>query len=126
MEDAKPRVVLSDAPQPRVNVDDLTTALGAAEVADAPSRGGSPVSWFALREETARRLRSTGGRPGLEGAEPRKVTLPQDEWDMVRALADSISEPGFRPSAGQVAGILLGHAIRAVTETMPTVTGSRC
>lgn len=126
MQDAKPRVILSDAPKPRVNAEDLAHALGATEVTDAPSRGGSPVTWLALREETARRLRSTGGRPGLEGAEPRKVTLPQDEWDMVRALADSISEPGFRPSAGQVAGILLGRAIRAVTETMPaTVTGSR-
>jgi hypothetical protein len=72
----------------------------------------------------AARLRSTGGRPSIEGADPRKVVLPQDEWDMVRSLTDSISEPGFRPSVGQVAGVLLGQKIRDVLATKPT--GSRC
>jgi hypothetical protein len=113
-----PRVVLADAPKPRVATADIATALGAADVTGAPAQGGSPVSWYAIRAEVANRLRSTGGRPGLPGAEPRKVTLTREEWEMVRDLADAIAQPGFRPSAGQVAGVLLGRAIRSARASL--------
>jgi uncharacterized protein YbjT (DUF2867 family) len=122
MDEEKPRLVLIEDTKDRVDAANLADALGAAEVADAPSGGRSPLTWFLLRDEMASRLRSTGGRPGIEGAEPRKVSLPQAEWDLVRELADSISEPGFRPSAGQVAGVLLGQTIRDVVATKPTGT----
>lgn len=126
MEDTKLRVTLIDDTKDRVDTTVLADALGATEVTDAPSGGGSPLTWFLLRDEMAARLRSTGGRPGIEGAEPRKVILPREEWDMVRSLTDSISEPGFRPSVGQVAGVLLGQKIRDVLATRPgTATGTR-
>jgi hypothetical protein len=100
------RVILTGETKPRVGL------------ADAPGQGGSPVSFHAIRAEVANRLRSTGGRPGLPGAEPRKVTLTQEEWGMVRDLADAIARPGFRPSAGQVAGVLLGRAIRSARASL--------
>jgi hypothetical protein len=118
----KRRLMVTDTPKRRVNVADLAAALGASEVVPAPAAGGSPASWFAMREEVARRLRSTGGRPGLPDAEPRKVTLTQGEWDMVKQLTDTIAEPGFRPSAGQVAGVLLGQAIRSAHASLPAET----
>jgi hypothetical protein len=122
----KRRVLLTDTTKRRVNVADLAAALGASEVVPAPASGGSPVAWFAVREEVARRLRSTGGRPGLPDAEPRKVTLTQEEWDMVREVTDTMAEPGFRPSAGQVAGVLLGQAIRSAHASLPgTATRTR-
>jgi hypothetical protein len=114
----KPLVALADATKPRTDTADIAAALGASEVLDAPAQGGSPISWYAIRAEVADRLRSTGGRPGLPGAEPRKVTLTQEEWDMVRDLADAIAQPGFRPSAGQVAGVLLGRAIRSARASL--------
>ncbi len=114
----KPRVALADAPTQPALAADIATALGASEVAGAPAHGGSPISWYAIRAEVADRLRSTGGRPGLPGAEPRKVTLTQEEWDMVRDLTDAIARPGFRPSAGQVAGVLLGRAIRSACASL--------
>ena len=46
------------------------------------------------------------------------MTLTQEEWEMVRDLADAIAEPGFRPSAGQVAGVLLGRAIRSARASL--------
>ncbi len=115
---AKPLVILTDAPKPRAGNADIPAALGAAETASAPAQGGSPLSWYAIRSEVAGRLRSTGGRPGLPGAEPRKVTLTREEWDMVRDLAEAIAAPGFRPSAGQVAGVLLGRAIRSARASL--------
>jgi hypothetical protein len=121
-DEPKRRVVVTDTAKRRVNVADLTIALGAGDVSPVPAAGGSPVSWFAARQEVAKRLRSTGGRPGLPDAEPRKVTLTDEEWDMAKQLAETMAEPGFRPSVGQVAGILLGQAIRAAHASMPPVT----
>ena len=121
-DEPKRRVLLTDPTKRRVNVADLAAALGASDVSSAPAAGGSPVSWFAAREEVAKRLRSTGGRPGLPDAEPRKVTLTDEEWDMAKQLAGNMAEPGFRPSVGQVAGVLLGQAIRSAYASMPTVT----
>lgn len=118
-DEPKRRVLLTDTTKRRVNVADLATALGAGDVSPAAAAGGSPVSWFAAREEVAKRLRSTGGRPGLPDAEPRKVTLTDAEWDMVKQLTETMAEPGFRPSAGQVAGVLLGQAIRSAHASMP-------
>ena len=63
-DDPKRRVRLTDPPKPLVDIADLASALGAAEVAPAPAIGSSPVSWLAVRQEVARRLHSTGGRPG--------------------------------------------------------------
>lgn len=117
-EDTKPRVVLEDAPKPRVDEVGLARALGASVALPSPPRGGSPVTWYGVREEVARRLKSNGGRPGLPGAEPRKVTLTEEDWRMARELADAMSGPGFRPSAGQVAGVLLGRALRDAKDSL--------
>nr|WP_294553171.1 hypothetical protein [uncultured Rhodopila sp.] len=97
----KPLVALADAAKPRIDAADIAAALGASEVIDAPAQGGSPISWYAIRAEVANRLRSPGGRPGLPGAEPRKVTLTPEEWEMVRDLADAIARPGFGPPPGR-------------------------
>lgn len=119
-DETKPRLLLTDVTKRRVTDADLAKAFGASEVVPAPASGGSPVAWFALRQEIANRLRSTGGRPGLPDAEPRKVTLTHEEWDMVKQLTETITEPGFSPSAGQVAGVLLGHAVRTAHASLPT------
>jgi hypothetical protein len=56
-----------------------------------------------------KRLRSTGGRPALEGATERfKVPLgPTDIRDLEKILAHLESETGMRPSLSQIAGIIL-------------------
>ena len=120
IEETKRRSVLTGIPKQRVNVSDLAAAFGAVEATAAPGAGGSPVSWFAVRDEVAKRLRSTGGRPRLPDAEPRKVTLTDEEWDMVKQLTDAMADSGFRPSAGQVAGVLLGQAIRSAHASLPS------
>lgn len=86
-------------------------------VVPSPSRGGY-VTWYGVREEVARRLKSKGGRPGLPGSEPRKVPLTEEDWRIVRELADAMSEPGFHPSAGQIAGVLLGRAVREAKDSL--------
>jgi hypothetical protein len=111
-DDTMAPVVLTDNTVSPValDADGIAHAIGADHTEPSPP-GGSPVTWHAVREEAARRLRSTGGRPGLPGGELRKVAVTDQDWRMVRDLAESIAEPGFHPSAGQVAGVLLSHAL---------------
>jgi len=120
-DDTVPPVILTDDTVPPValDADSIAHAIGADRTEPSPPGGGSPVTWYAVREEAARRLRSTGGRPGLPGGELRKVAVTDQDWRMVRDLADSIAEPGFHPSAGQVAGVLLSHALHEAHRSLP-------
>jgi hypothetical protein len=103
----KRRVLLKDASIRHASVANLDEELGAALVGNIASKGGSPLSFVSLREEAHSRLRSTGGRPGLEGVERKKIPLTHEDWERVEQVAYNIAEPGFKPSPGQVASIML-------------------
>lgn len=109
----KRRVVLTDSPVRRVSGERVTTRLGAKEIGRLPPIG-SPLTFLAVREEMYRRLRSSGGRPGLEGTEQRKIPIANEDWRIAERLAQEISETGFHPSAGQVMSAVLSLAMRQV------------
>jgi hypothetical protein len=90
----------------------LTDQRGTGEDVTAPAHDGSPVSFAAIREELARSRRSRGGRPGLVDADRKKIPVTDEVWHVVEKIAGRLAEPGFRPSAGQVAGVLLNIAAR--------------
>lgn len=106
------RINITASPTRRVSADAVAKGLGAEIVGPAPAQGKSPASFLAVREEAFHRLRSTGGRPGLEGAERKKIPLLNKDWRAIEKVASHISEPGFHPSAGQVASILLTLVLR--------------
>lgn len=99
----------------RVEPEQIAAALGAEE---APARLGAalaPVTLFAVREELVKRLQSSGGRPALEGATRRaKIPLNDAEWFQLEDLAAAVASPGFAPSAGQVASVLLSLALHTI------------
>jgi hypothetical protein len=69
---------------------------------------GSPISQFQLRAVLIERLRSSGGRPALEGATRRvKIPVTENQWRALEELAASLTESGFAPSPGQVASVLI-------------------
>ncbi len=96
----------------------LAEQPGAADDIAAPAHGGSPVSFVAIREELARSRRSSGGRPGLVDTDRKKIPVTDEVWRAVEKIAGDLAEPGFRPSAGQVAGVLLNIAARELTPAM--------
>ncbi len=112
------RIVFKDASARRVPTAGLGDRLGAEVVGGAPTRSGAPLSRAALREEVFHRLRSTGGRPGLEGTERKKIPLTAGDWERIERVAHDIAEPGFRPSPMQVASIVLSLALRRMDEPM--------
>jgi hypothetical protein len=100
---------------PRVEPARVQEALGADASAERLEEALAPVTLFALREELVKRLQSSGGRPALAGATRRaKIPLNDEEWLQLEELAAAVSSPGFAPSAGQVASVLLTLSLHSV------------
>src|SRR5262245_599762 len=101
--------------QPRVEPQQVASALGAEPAAERLDEVLAPITLFALRQELVNRLQSSGGRPGLSGVTRRaKIPLGDKEWLDLEELAAAISSPGFTPSAGQVASVLLSLSVQVV------------
>jgi hypothetical protein len=97
---------------PRIDPAIVAEALGAEATDITPGRRGSPVFSFQVRTELLNRLRSSGGRPALEGATRRvKIPVTESQWQELEDLAASFTDLGFVPSAGQVASVLLSLSI---------------
>lgn len=87
---------------------DLGEAFGGVFAGQLSRRQASPVALLAVRSELARFLRSTGGRPSLEGAARRqKIPMADADWDRLQDLAAKVSGTGLRATAGQVASVIL-------------------
>jgi len=100
----------------RVDPDVVAEALGAEQTCTPLGRTGSPVSSFQIRAELLNRLRSSGGRPALEGATRRvKIPVTEEQWNELEDLAASFKDLGFVPSAGQVASVLISLSLPAAT-----------
>jgi hypothetical protein len=78
--------------------------------------GASPEALLQVREELAKRLRSSGGRPSLVGAERRtKVPLSNRQIAAIEKIASTLSQEGnMHPSFGQVASVLIDVALTKV------------
>ena len=86
----------------------VAKALGADQIVSRGNVHGGPVSLHALRRELESRVRSTGGRPALEGATKiQKIPLKPEDWSRLKGLADQLSQQGVSATAGQVASIMV-------------------
>jgi len=70
-----------------VGSDAVAKALG-AEAVPREEVHGAPISLHALRRQLEIRVRSTGGRPSLEGATKiQKIPLKPEDWSRLEELA---------------------------------------
>ncbi len=110
--------------QARVSSDVVAQALGGTPAGRALGESLDPVTLMALRQELVARLASSGGRPGFTDTSRRaKIPLSDADWGALERLAAGLEIPGFKPSAGQVASVLLKLSIRAV-ETHKSTTSA--
>lgn len=101
---------------PSVNKAMVADALGAEDSSEIVSAvKGSPPALLALRQALLERLRSRGGRQGLEGATRRqKIPLSEEDWEHLQKLAEVNQREGVSATAEQVAGVLLHQALEAL------------
>ena len=112
--------------EPRIDPRQLAAALGAEPVPEAQDAAGSPLAAMAVRQEMARRLQSSGGRPALEGTTRRaKIPLSDEEWQQLETIAAAIACAGCAPTAGQVASVLLNLALRSVLADLTAKTPAK-
>lgn len=91
-----------------VGPDVIAKALGADEVVSKENVHGAPISLYALRRELETRVRSTGGRPSLEGATKiQKIPLKPEDWSRLEELAARLSRQGVSATASQVASVMV-------------------
>ena len=91
-----------------VGLDAIAKALGAQEVVSRENVHGAPISLHVLRRELETGVRSTGGRPALEGATKiRKIPLRPEDWSRLEELAARLSRQGVSATAGQVASVMV-------------------
>jgi len=96
----------------RVNSNTIARALGAEETKVEITTRRGPISLFSLRQFLVDRLRSTGGRPRLEGTggKRNKIPLFTEDWEKLEELAKYYRETeGINVSSGQIASALI-HA----------------
>jgi hypothetical protein len=106
----------------RIDPAAVAEKLAATKIGVAELRGGA-AALFALRDELARRIRSTGGRPCLDGTERRqKIPLSEEDWTALAELAAGLSDKELRPTAGQVASVLLHHALEDIVDDVALKT----
>ena len=98
-----------------VNPEAIAKALG-AEIVPREKVRGTQISQHALRQELQTRVRSTGGRPALDGATKiQKIPLKPEDWSRLEALADELSRQGVPATAGQVASVIVHSQLERLT-----------
>lgn len=98
-----------------IAVDDVVEAFGGQRLGPVFGNVEDPGMLLAVRDELMRRLRSTGGRPGLSGTLPQRVQVSAVDWQKIVAIADHIEVGRHKPSPAQVASILVHLALERVT-----------
>jgi hypothetical protein len=99
--------------------EEIAKALG-AEIVPKEHVHGAPMALHVLRQELESRVRSTGGRPALEGATKiQKIPLKPEDWSRLEELADELSRQGVSATAGQVASVMLHSQLEQLAPLAP-------
>ncbi len=98
-----------------VRPEEIAKALGAAEIISGGGVHGAPISLHVLRRELESRVRSTGGRPALEGATKiQKIPLKPEDWSRLEELANELARQGVSATAGQVASVIVHSQLKRI------------
>jgi len=93
----------------------IAKALGVEKAVSRENVLGAPISLHALRLALESRVRSTGGRPALEGATKiQKIPLKPEDWSRLEELAAQLSQEGVSATAGQVASVMVHSQLQLI------------
>lgn len=76
------------------------------------SRG---LDLFAIRDAMEKMLRSTGGRPALQGTTAQaKIPRISEDWNRLQEIALAANHLRHKPSTGQIAAVVLHLALERI------------
>ena len=91
----------------------VASAFGATLIGETQDKDSAIWTLSYIGQQLAGRLRSTGGRPALEGAGPkRKIPVDDHDWQRIK----EISSVYKKVAPSQIASILLHSALEKITE----------
>jgi hypothetical protein len=94
------------------STDDSGVDGGRLAPTDARASATTSTPLLSLRQKLAAGLKSTGGRPALEGADRRqKIPMADADWVAVEQIARAFQAEGVHATPGQVAAQLLHDAV---------------
>jgi hypothetical protein len=110
------RIEVKGSALPRIEPAELAAALNAEPCGEIHANGLDTLALGELGHELLKRLRSTGGRPALEGTTERcKVPLtPDDIAKLEQIITVMEAETGKRPALGQIASVILSAHLKAL------------
>jgi hypothetical protein len=107
---AKPKEIkVADQSKRRIEPEELAAALG-ANPSGAPCQSDmDPIALAEFGTQLINRLRSSGGRPALEGAQVNcRVPLSAEDLDALGKIICQIEQTlGTKPTVGQLASVML-------------------
>jgi len=95
----------------------VSKALGAEDMGVRLDTSRGPISLLSLRQVLVDRLRSTGGRPGLEGTGDMRNKIPtiKGDWKKLKEIARYYGKNEKRTiSPGQIAAVVLHMGISKI------------
>jgi hypothetical protein len=118
---ASVKVVSSGRKRRIIDISQKAHHVDAAIVAKAfdamPAGSSTGLDLFALREAMRRMLKSTGGRPALEGsASQAKIPRIAEDWRKLEKLAAATGDLEHKPSVGQMAAMVLHLGLQRISE----------
>lgn len=111
-----PRLKVTSARQPRVSPEKVVQGFDGTPVGRLEGQV-NPGDLLAIRDVLAARLKSSGGRPALDGAEKHKVPVLNEDWEKLARVAEEVRHQwGISATAAQVCGAAIHVACQRLTD----------
>lgn len=105
------RKIVAPRPAAAMTAEAFAEAFGARAVGNLGD-DSNPFTLDQLRSEVGKRLRSTGGRPALADAEEKwRVGVLREDAPKIRLISSKTEIDHYKPSAAQIATVLIHMAI---------------
>lgn len=95
----------------------LDSAVVAKAFRAKPAGSSFGLDLFAVRHAMEKMLQSSGGRPSLEGVKSQaKIPKITEDWEKLKNLVRATSDLKHKPSAGQMAAMILHLGLLRISE----------
>lgn len=104
-----PKIISTSPKHPKISHEEVAEIFG-AEPCGVRVTGNNPITLAAVRDFLHRKLRSSGGRPAIEGIEQKRNKIPmvKGDWERLSQMAAKLSQQGtIKTTPGQLVAAII-------------------